>query len=478
MNLFSQGIDPQIDFSEIDEIRRTYEYCTQMDVHARHPYAGDLVYTSFSGSHQDAIKKGFEQMAIDAEAAGKTVDELVWAVPYLPIDPKDVGRSYEAVIRVNSQSGKGGVAYIMKSEHGLDLPRRLQIEFSGVVQRHTDVEGGEVSPAEMWTTSPVNTSTLSRRCSSTPCTRRALKASAMRSPRRSMSMASDACSLAAATGRSTPSSAPSSMSATTVRVLDYHEHALSAARTRGRRQMRVRRRWSGALGRRPRCQHRHGVAQGCGLGSQPRPPLTRAQAGSAAQAVPTRRSPPAHTPARSRRCRRTGTRSALRGSGIGHQGSSHGGADPSAPALGSVATPVSSLTPSMGWWLPAASGPEPSSATTRTVRPAARRLRRCATPAHPTPSHAPPDPPLRPRYSLTRTRARRRPGSAAARDRRRARAAVVRHRELLRPEGCRQRAAGNRGRLARPPRTRRPATASSRQPTRSSPAPRARAAVV
>ncbi len=150
MNLFSQGIDPQIDFSEIDEIRRTYEYCTQMDVHARHPYAGDLVYTSFSGSHQDAIKKGFEQMAIDAEAARKTVDELVWAVPYLPIDPKDVGRSYEAVIRVNSQSGKGGVAYIMKSEHGLDLPRRLQIEFSGVVQRHTDIEGGEVSPAEMW----------------------------------------------------------------------------------------------------------------------------------------------------------------------------------------------------------------------------------------------------------------------------------------------------------------------------------------
>ncbi len=146
MNLFSQGIDPQIDFSEIDEIRRTYEYCTQMDVHARHPYAGDLVYTSFSGSHQDAIKKGFEQMAIDAEAIGKTVDDLVWAVPYLPIDPKDVGRSYEAVIRVNSQSGKGGVAYIMKSEHGLDLPRRLQIEFSGVVQRHTDVEGGEVEP--------------------------------------------------------------------------------------------------------------------------------------------------------------------------------------------------------------------------------------------------------------------------------------------------------------------------------------------
>ena len=150
LNLFSQGIDPMIDFSDIDEIRRTVEYCNQLPVHERHPYAGDLVYTAFSGSHQDAIKKGFERMSADAESAGKGVDDIVWGVPYLPIDPKDVGRSYEAVIRVNSQSGKGGVAYLLKSERHLDLPRRLQIEFSGVVQKHTDVEGGEVSSDQIW----------------------------------------------------------------------------------------------------------------------------------------------------------------------------------------------------------------------------------------------------------------------------------------------------------------------------------------
>ncbi|HEU5353321.1 MAG TPA: 2-isopropylmalate synthase [Actinocrinis sp.] len=150
LNLFSQGIDPQIDFSDIDEIRRTVEYCNQLPVHPRHPYGGDLVYTAFSGSHQDAIKKGFEHLERDAAAAGKTVDEIVWAVPYLPIDPKDVGRTYEAVIRVNSQSGKGGVAYIMKTDHQLDLPRRLQIEFSQVVQAKTDADGGEVSPAQIW----------------------------------------------------------------------------------------------------------------------------------------------------------------------------------------------------------------------------------------------------------------------------------------------------------------------------------------
>jgi 2-isopropylmalate synthase len=150
MNLFSQGVDPQIDFSDIDEIRRTWEYCNQMEVHPRHPYVGDLVYTSFSGSHQDAIKKGFDAMEADAAARGVTVDEFRWELPYLPIDPKDVGRTYEAVIRVNSQSGKGGVAYIMKHEHALDLPRRLQIEFSRVVQAHTDVEGGEVTAERMW----------------------------------------------------------------------------------------------------------------------------------------------------------------------------------------------------------------------------------------------------------------------------------------------------------------------------------------
>jgi len=150
MNLFSQGIDPMIDFSDIDEIRRTVEYCNQLPVHPRHPYAGDLVYTAFSGSHQDAIKKGFEAHEAAAAAAGADVTEYPWEVPYLPIDPRDVGRTYEAVIRVNSQSGKGGVAFIMKSEHQMDLPRRLQIEFSRVIQARTDAEGGEVTPAQMW----------------------------------------------------------------------------------------------------------------------------------------------------------------------------------------------------------------------------------------------------------------------------------------------------------------------------------------
>ncbi len=150
LNLFSQGVDPMIDFSNIDEIKRTVEFCNQLPVPERSPYGGDLVYTAFSGSHQDAIKKGFEHLEKDAKAAGKPVDEFTWAVPYLPIDPKDVGRSYEAVIRVNSQSGKGGVAYLMKADHKLDLPRRLQIEFSKVVQSHTDTLGGEVSSEQLW----------------------------------------------------------------------------------------------------------------------------------------------------------------------------------------------------------------------------------------------------------------------------------------------------------------------------------------
>ena len=150
LNLFTQGIDPQIDFSDIDEIRRTVEYCNQLPVPERHPYGGDLVYTAFSGSHQDAIKKGFEALERDAAAAGVPVAEHEWAVPYLPIDPQDVGRTYEAVIRVNSQSGKGGVAYVLKAEHKLDLPRRAQIEFSRVIQQHTDAEGGEIVPDEIW----------------------------------------------------------------------------------------------------------------------------------------------------------------------------------------------------------------------------------------------------------------------------------------------------------------------------------------
>jgi 2-isopropylmalate synthase len=150
LNLFSQGIDPMIDFSDVDEIRRTVEYCNQLPVHPRHPYAGELVYTAFSGSHQDGIKKGFEALEAEAKAAGVPFGEYQWNVPYLPIDPHDVGRSYEAVIRVNSQSGKGGVAYVMKTGHSLDLPRRLQIEFSKVIQVQTDEDGGEVTPSEIW----------------------------------------------------------------------------------------------------------------------------------------------------------------------------------------------------------------------------------------------------------------------------------------------------------------------------------------
>src|SRR5699024_5405420 len=129
LNLFAQGIDPQIDFSDIDEVRRTVEHCNQLPVPERHPYGGDLVFTAFSGSHQDAIKKGLEALEVEADAAGVPVDDFRWEVPYLPVDPKDVGRTYEAVIRVNSQSGKGGVAYVMKTERQLDLPRRMQIEF-------------------------------------------------------------------------------------------------------------------------------------------------------------------------------------------------------------------------------------------------------------------------------------------------------------------------------------------------------------
>lgn len=150
MNMFGQGVDPQIDFSDMDHIRRTVEYCNQLPVPERSPYGGDLVFTAFSGSHQDAIKKGLEAMGAKATAAGKELNDMVWAVPYLPIDPMDIGRSYEAVIRVNSQSGKGGVAYLLKNDYNLDLPRRAQIEFSGVIQKKTETEGGEVSSSTIW----------------------------------------------------------------------------------------------------------------------------------------------------------------------------------------------------------------------------------------------------------------------------------------------------------------------------------------
>jgi len=150
VNLLTQGIDPQIDFSDIDHVKRTVEYANQLPVHERSPWGGDLVFTAFSGSHQDAIKKGLEALEARAAEVGVPVDDVEWAVPYLPIDPKDLGRTYEAVIRVNSQSGKGGVAYLLKTDHALDLPRRLQIEFSGVVQAKTDAEGGEVTSEEIW----------------------------------------------------------------------------------------------------------------------------------------------------------------------------------------------------------------------------------------------------------------------------------------------------------------------------------------
>ena len=150
LNLYTQGIDPQIDFSDIDGIRKTVEYCNQLKVHERSPYGGDLVFTAFSGSHQDAIKKGFEALERTAAEAGKSVDEVYWEVPYLPIDPRDLGRTYEAIIRVNSQSGKGGMAYLLKQDHGLDLPRRAQVEFSKIVQARTDAEGGEMTSKKLW----------------------------------------------------------------------------------------------------------------------------------------------------------------------------------------------------------------------------------------------------------------------------------------------------------------------------------------
>jgi 2-isopropylmalate synthase len=150
MNLFSQGIDPMIDFSDMAGIRRTVEYCNQLPVHERHPWGGDLVYTAFSGSHQDAIKKGLEDMDRRSAAAGTDIDHIDWGVPYLPIDPHDIGRTYEAVVRVNSQSGKGGVSYLLKHDYGLDLPRRLQVEFSKVVQARADADGGELSAEQLW----------------------------------------------------------------------------------------------------------------------------------------------------------------------------------------------------------------------------------------------------------------------------------------------------------------------------------------
>ncbi|EPD31920.1 2-isopropylmalate synthase [Propionimicrobium lymphophilum ACS-093-V-SCH5] len=150
LNLYTQGIDPKIDFSNLDEIRHTVEFCTGMPVHDRQPYSGDLVYTAFSGSHQDAIKKGLDDLQNKADEQGKTIHEIEWIAPYLPLDPHDVGRNYEAVIRVNSQSGKGGVSYLMRTDHRLDMPRRLQMEFSRVVQKYADEASHEITSEQLW----------------------------------------------------------------------------------------------------------------------------------------------------------------------------------------------------------------------------------------------------------------------------------------------------------------------------------------
>ncbi|WP_372435211.1 2-isopropylmalate synthase [Tomitella cavernea] len=150
LNLHAQGIDPMVDFSDIDEIRRTVEFCNRIEVHPRHPYVGDLVHTAFSGTHQDAINKGFAEHRSRAAAEGRAESDIEWRVPYLPVDPADLGRSYDAVIRVNSQSGKGGIAYLLESEYGIELPRRLQIDFARHVQQHTDAGGGEATAAELW----------------------------------------------------------------------------------------------------------------------------------------------------------------------------------------------------------------------------------------------------------------------------------------------------------------------------------------
>ena len=150
LNFLTQGIDPQIDYSNVPEIRKTVEYCNQIKISERHPYAGNFVFTAFSGSHQDAIKKGLEARQVAADRAGVDLDNFVWLVPYLPIDPKDIGRSYEAIIRVNSQSGKGGMAYLLKTNHNLDLPKRLQVEFDKVVQNFADETKKEVKDEDIW----------------------------------------------------------------------------------------------------------------------------------------------------------------------------------------------------------------------------------------------------------------------------------------------------------------------------------------
>ena len=282
INLFTQGIDPQIDFSDVDEVKRTAEYCNQLPVHERSPWAGDLVYTAFSGSHQDAIKKGFEAMEAEAERRGVTVDELEWAVPYLPVDPKDLGRSYEAVIRVNSQSGKGGVAYLLKTDHALDLPRRLQIEFSGVVQAKTDAEGGEVSSDEIWR---VFNDEYLPAAGRPPRARSGAASSCCRCAPRAPSTASSTCgsACATATSASRPTRAATARSRRSSRCSAPRASTSSCATTSSTRSSAsgdsqaaayVELEVDGprAVGRRHRRRHLDRIAEGRRLGGQPRAP--------------------------------------------------------------------------------------------------------------------------------------------------------------------------------------------------------------
>ena len=285
MNLFSQGIDPQIDFSDIDEIRRTVEYCNQLPVHERHPYGGDLVYTAFSGSHQDAIKKGFEAHGRRRRGAGHDASTTcVWAVPYLPIDPKDVGRTYEAVIRVNSQSGKGGVAYMhedrARARPAAPAADRVQ---PGRPARAPTPRAARSSPQQMWTVFPdeylpdrddapgaasssarahASTRRRRQRRTSTVDARRRRRAVDARRARGNGPIAAFVDALGRASG-------------VDVRVLDYAEHALSRRRRRQRRGLRrVRGRRPGAVGCRARPEHRHRLAQGGRLGASTAPSAT------------------------------------------------------------------------------------------------------------------------------------------------------------------------------------------------------------
>ena len=256
MNLFSQGVDPELDITDIDALRRVAEYCNRLPVHPRHPYVGDLVYTSFSGSHQDAIKKGFDALGYG--------DYEEWGVPYLPIDPKHVGRTYEAVIRVNSQSGKGGVAYIMKAEHGLDLPRRLQIEFSKTIQTITEDTGTEISAGRDVGRLRGRVPRPGRaRCSSSP-TRRPPARRARRSPPSSSSTASTA--RVTGEGNGPIAAFVAALQADLgidLEVVDYSEHAVERRHRRHRRRLRrdAGRRRRGAVGRRPRREHPHRLAR-------------------------------------------------------------------------------------------------------------------------------------------------------------------------------------------------------------------------